>query len=103
LDLHCQSLSEYKKTELALALTQCHYTAAGRTSGSLSLHNMDDTVFQIYTQFYLQTTSICSFLSASVFQEEMDRSIEALVINAHDSLAAFKKLHQDAENVSQLL
>ncbi|KAF5285907.1 hypothetical protein FQA39_LY04368 [Lamprigera yunnana] len=76
----CQSLSEDSQSIIALHLANCFLEMSGHESYNCELEkkpnlkqicisSMSDRAFNVYTEFYTHTQSICWFLREQVWQE----------------------------------
>ena len=84
----CRSTSDHERRRLGLAFANCHFEGSGRPTYPCpkdsnikyctSKENMDDSSFQIYTQFFTHTMNMCYFLQSTLWQQKTESTINKL-------------------------
>ena len=84
----CKSTSDHELRRLGLAFANCHFEGSGRPTypcpkdsnirDCTSNENMDDSSFQIYTQFFTHTMNMCYFLQSTLWQQQTEGTINKL-------------------------
>lgn len=69
----------------------------------ISLANLGVMEFEIYTQFFLQTTAICWYLKAEIFEEEMQKTTKSLAKQSWESLESLEKVRFQSEIISETM
>jgi hypothetical protein len=95
MQLQCAQLSESTRRTLALRLLSCHLQSSGRQAVACAdaansddeqidcVRALSDVSFNLFTQFHIETESICFHVAAELRQERSMRTIALL----HDASA----------------
>ena len=100
----CKTLSDTQQSRLALAFANCHFERSGRNRYECSIDQdikdctnsdvMDDTSFQVYTEFFTHTGHLCYFIQNQLWQENAENTINQLTYTSSETV---KKLEVSLE------
>ena len=100
----CKTMTDSEQMRLALAFTNCHFQNSNRQtypcppnisiSECTNKNKMDDSAFQIYTEFYTHSNNMCYFIQSQLWQEQTETTINKL---SDTSEKAVEKLEKSLE------
>ena len=110
LELGCRGMDDVKHSRLAVDFTNCHLGKSGLEtfpcSGDMSVQACTKPMaadsglaFQVYTQFYTHTESICFYLQSQAFQDSTELAVNALHAGARDTAHRLQTLQQQAADI----
>ena len=104
LDSTCKELTNTKQMRLALSFANCHLESAGRQvypcpatrdiKECINKDRMEDTAFDIYTQFYTHSNNLCYYLQSRIWQQQTESTINRLSTTSQETV---NKLEQSLD------
>ena len=105
----CRTMSDDDQRRLALAFSNCHFKASNRETypcppesdvgDCTSPSKMDSSAFNVYTEFFTHSNSICFYLQSALWQEKTEKTVDKL---SDTSKAAVEKLEKSLEYHKEL-
>ena len=110
LESGCRGMDDVTQSRLAVDFTNCHLGKSGLETfpctSDMSVQactqpmaSASGLAFQVYTQFYTHTESICFYLQSQAFQDSTELAVNALHAGARDTADRLQTLQQQAADI----
>ena len=114
LDSTCSKLTDTRQMRLALSFANCHLESTGRQTypcttamdvkDCINKDIMNDSDFQIYTQFYTHANNLCYYLQSRLWQQQTETTINRLSSTSQETVDKLEQsldYHREMESKQQ--